>query len=102
MSFGSVISERRKELGLSQRDLAARIQKDDGEPISPQYLNDLERDRRNAPSNDLIREFSRELRLPPDYLEFVAGRLPDELLNVDADPADVQKAFVAFRKVLRG
>ena len=44
MSFGEVVATARKAKGLSQKELAALITKEDGEPISPQYLNDLERD----------------------------------------------------------
>jgi hypothetical protein len=36
----------RKKLGISQKNLADRIKKEDGQSISPQYLNDIERDRR--------------------------------------------------------
>src|SRR3569833_499161 len=46
LSFGRYLSESRKRLGISQKELAGRILKEDGEPISPQYLNDLERARR--------------------------------------------------------
>lgn len=46
-TFGKIVSAARKELGISQKDLAAKIVKEDGETISPQYLNDIEHDRRN-------------------------------------------------------
>jgi transcriptional regulator with XRE-family HTH domain len=39
-TFGRIIAEARKALVISQKDLAARINKEDGEAISPQYLND--------------------------------------------------------------
>ena len=50
MSFGAYFSQCKKMIGLSQKDLAQNI-KYDGLPISPQYLNDIERDRRNRPMN---------------------------------------------------
>ena len=34
-TFGQIIAEARKALGISQKDLAAKIRKEDGEPISP-------------------------------------------------------------------
>ncbi len=102
MTFGPIIAEARKRAGLSQRDLAARIRKEDGAPISPQYLNDIERDRRNPPSAHLIKEFARELNLPYDYLSFAAGELPDDLRDGRHPPEKVEAAFKAFRRTLGG
>ena len=48
-TFGRIIAEARKGLGISQKDLAAKTRKEDGTPISPQYLNDIEHDRRDPP-----------------------------------------------------
>jgi ribosome-binding protein aMBF1 (putative translation factor) len=45
VTFGQTIADARKRAGLSQKGLAARIKKDDGQSISAQYLHDLERDR---------------------------------------------------------
>src|SRR5437867_850881 len=49
MTFGGAIREARRVLGVSQKDLAAQLKKEDGTPISPQYLNDIELDRRLPP-----------------------------------------------------
>ena len=54
LTFGQYIADARKRAGLSQKDLAAKLQKEDGDSISPQYLNDIEHDRRNAPSEHLL------------------------------------------------
>ena len=40
-TFGELISEGRKKKGLSQKELAAKVLKEDGSAISPQYLNDI-------------------------------------------------------------
>jgi transcriptional regulator with XRE-family HTH domain len=100
-SFGQVLAAGRKRAGLSQRELAARILKDDGEPISPQYLNDLERDRRNPPARHLLRQLATQLNLPEEYLDFVAGQLPEDLRTGSYQPDQVQAAFSAFRRTLR-
>lgn len=102
-TFGSVVSEARKGLGLSQKQLAAQIRKEDGEAISPQYLNDIERDRRNAPSRHLISDFSRLLHLNADYLFALAQTWPDDIADKmsKSSPEEVQKAFVAFRRTLK-
>ena len=51
--FGKSIALGRKSKFLSQKELAARIRKQDGEPISTQYLNDIERGRRNPPDEHI-------------------------------------------------
>src|SRR5208337_4566772 len=103
MTFGQIIAEARKKLDLSQKQLAERIKKEDSEPISPQYLNDIERDRRNPPSEFLITQFARELKLSKDYLLLAAGTVSTELKKrlSDKDPAEVEKAFQAFRKQIK-
>ena len=100
MTFGQVIASERKKLGLSQKELAGRIKKEDGMPISPQYLNDIERDRRNAPPEHLMDQLADELNLPREYLYFLAGEMPADLRNQDPKPEKVKAAFQAFRKTL--
>jgi transcriptional regulator with XRE-family HTH domain len=102
MTFGQVVSQARKEMGISQRDLALRILKEDGASISPQYLNDIERDRRNPPGDHLLEQFARELQLDIDYLYFLSGKLPSELRSRTSSPQQVKQAFRAFRCTLRG
>jgi transcriptional regulator with XRE-family HTH domain len=103
MSFGEIISKARKRAQLSQKQLAERIKKEDGEAISPQYLNDIERDRRNPPSEYLISQFARELRLSKDYLLAAAGSLPSDLKKLieDSDQQAVDRAFQSFRKQIK-
>jgi transcriptional regulator with XRE-family HTH domain len=102
MTFGQVIASTRKDIGISQRELATKIVKEDGAPISPQYLNDIERDRRNPPGDHLLEQFARQLDLDKDYLYFLAGKLPFELRSDKASLTQVQDAFKAFRRTLRG
>jgi len=103
MTFGQIIADARKKLGLSQKELAERIKKEDGESISPQYLNDIERDRRNPPSEFLVTHLAKELKLSKDYLLLAAGTVPIEVKEklTDSDPAAVEKAFQAFRKQIK-
>jgi transcriptional regulator with XRE-family HTH domain len=103
MTFGQIITEARRKLGLSQKELAMRIKKEDGGPISPQYLNDIERDRRNPPSEFLINQFAKELRIRKDFLILAAGTLPNELAQQvpGSDPATVERALQAFRREIK-
>jgi transcriptional regulator with XRE-family HTH domain len=100
LTFGQYIAKRRKELGLSQKELANRIQKEDGSTISPQYLNDIERDRRNPPSDFLLREFAKVLGVREDFLSYLAEALPSDVKGLSDDPERVARAFRAFRSEL--
>ena len=102
-TFGQIISDARKALGLSQKDLAAKVLKEDGEPISPQYLNDIEHDRRNPPSEFIIRQLAKHLKLKEEPLVAAAGMWPADIQEKlrSADPKAVEQAFTAFRKALK-
>lgn len=101
MTFGEAITQARKEKKLSQREVAAGIRKEDGVPISPQYLNDIEHDRRNPPGEFIIRQLSAILELESDYLLFLAGRFPSDLREMSRDQDGVTSAMKAFRSTLR-
>lgn len=102
MTFGAYISEARKKAGLSQKELASHINKEDGEAISPQYLNDIEHDRRNPPGEFILNQLAKELDLSLDYLRYLSGRLaPDDIKNID-EPKKVEEAFKAFRRIIKG
>jgi transcriptional regulator with XRE-family HTH domain len=102
MTFGQFIAEARKKARLSQKELAARITKEDGQPISPQYLNDIEHDRRNPPSEFILQQLARVLKVELDILNYYAGRLPSDLREREADPQKVAAAYRAFRRELKG
>jgi len=100
-TLGQAIIAARKSKGISQKDLAAAVQKEDGTgSISPQYLNDIEHDRRSPTSDHLIREFARALGVDEDYLFVLAGKIPEDLRLAATDPANTAKAFRAFRRSL--
>ena len=98
-TFGSYIAMLRKEKGISQKDLAALIlREEDGKPISPQYLNDIERDRRSPTSDHTIHQFAAALRADADYLFYLAGTLPQYARDANVGPEVVAQAFKAFRR----
>jgi transcriptional regulator with XRE-family HTH domain len=103
-TFGQIIADARKALGISQKDLAAKILKEDGTAISPQYLNDIEHDRRDPPSEFFIEQFAKHLKLSKEHLIAAAGMWPADIRErlAGADPETVKEAFRAFRKVLKG
>lgn len=101
MIFGQLIAEARKKAKLSQKELAARVKKEDGQPISPQYLNDIEHDRRNPPSEFIMRQLAKVLKIELDVLYYYAGKLPSDLRESGADPDKVVAAYRAFRRELK-
>jgi transcriptional regulator with XRE-family HTH domain len=103
MSFGKIVSDARRKLGMSQKDLALKIKKESGEAISAQYLNDIEHDRRNPPSEFLILQFARELKLPREFLILAAGAVPEDMKEKVAalKPEAVEAAFQAFRRKIK-
>jgi transcriptional regulator with XRE-family HTH domain len=102
VTFGKAIQEGRRAKGFSQKELAAKISKEDGEPITPQYLNDIEHDRRSPSSDHLVTQFAQVLDISVRYLSFLIGKLPPEARKKNAGPEAVEQAFVAFRKALDG
>jgi transcriptional regulator with XRE-family HTH domain len=101
-TFGKTILDARKDLGISQKDLASRIKKEDGNSISAQYLNDIEHDRRNPPSEEMIEQFSEELNLDKDVLCLIAGTLPKDVQKLGKEnPEKVKEFFKAFRRDLK-
>ena len=100
-TFGRAICGARKALGMSQKELAARvIKEDDSGPISPQYLNDIEHDRRSPTSDHLIREFARLLDEDEGYLFFLAGKIPEDMRRSATDRARIVRSFANFRKTV--
>src|SRR6266849_752502 len=102
-TFGEVISELRKERGLTQKALAAQIKKKDGTAIGLAYINDIEHDRRGPPAPDFVAQLAAVLGVPLDVLQFYAGRLPAEASQAQRDPSHEQivAAYRAFRKELQ-
>jgi transcriptional regulator with XRE-family HTH domain len=70
--LGEVIKHARQARRLTLRRLADQVAKEDGTPISPQYLFDIEVHHR-VPAPHGLRELARELVLDYDTLLALAG-----------------------------
>lgn len=102
VTFGKYIANARKRRQMSQKELASRIRREeDDSPISPQYLNDIERDRRNPTSDHLIQQFAKVLDVDPDYLSYLAGTFPEEIRRKNLSEEAVKQVFHAFRRPQR-
>ena len=98
-SLGQLIAQARKKRQLSQKELASLIEREDGNPISPQYLNDIERNRR-TPGDYVLEQLARALALDSklEYMYYLIGKWPANLkeLSMDAD------TFTERMRVFRG
>jgi transcriptional regulator with XRE-family HTH domain len=70
--LGEVINNARRARKLTLRQVAEQVTKDDGTPISPQYLNDIELHHR-LPTSHVLRDLARVLALDYDALLAAAG-----------------------------
>jgi transcriptional regulator with XRE-family HTH domain len=100
-TLGRFIVERRKELGLSGREVVAEVRNSDGNPISIPFLVDLEHDRRK-PSDEVLEQFAKVLKVDSDMLYFLAGRFPADLSAETINtPEELAAAWKAFRREVK-
>ncbi len=72
-TFGQRIKRRRRELGLTQRQIAEVLE------IDFTYLSKLENDRGEPPGEKTIRKLSIELHEDAEELLALAGKVPERL-----------------------
>lgn len=98
ITFGDYIKAARQKLGMQQKDLAEQL------GISNQYMNDLERDRRNPPDDDKMQALARLLNLDSDLLYWHAQRWPPDIqakAHTIDDLNTIRDAFQVMRGALR-
>ena len=72
LRLGEVVKQARQARRLTLRRLADQVSKEDGRPISPQYLFDIETHHR-VPSLHVLQELARVLEQDYDTLLILAG-----------------------------
>ena len=97
ITFGRAVSIARKGKGWSLKDVASRIRREDGQSISPQYLNDIEHGRRNPSSDHMVHQFASVLEIKRDWLYYLAGRFPEDVRRQQLSEKEVTRRMVAFR-----
>lgn len=70
-TLGEVLRDARVSLDISLRELAKRLD------LAPSYLSDIENDRR-VPSEEVLQNLARELKLKFDDLMALAGRFGEQ------------------------
>lgn len=66
--------------------------------ISPQYLNDIDHDRRNPSSEHVVQHFFQVLTSQSNWLYYLAGRFPEDVRSQQLAKYDVAKRVAAFHK----
>ena len=67
LSFGSYIRNLRLKNNIGQRELAKKIN------VAPSYLNDMEKGKRAAPKNEIVKKLSKILKVDLNLLYDLAG-----------------------------
>lgn len=82
MSFGASLRELRRAAGISQRELASRVD------VDFSYISKLENDRLPPPSADTVVRICEALGVPPERLLSLTGKIPSDVQQtVSASPA---------------
>jgi transcriptional regulator with XRE-family HTH domain len=80
--FGDEIAHLRKKKGYTIREFAKMVLKEDGEPMSPSYLCDIEQERRKPPASEVIRRIAKLLDTNFDDLMTLAQRTPPDIKEI--------------------
>ena len=91
--LAAIIKHAREGEGLTQAHVARAL------GLSRQQVNDMENSRR-SPSAAVTHALAAVLNLPADYLHYLMGRIPPDMFNPTAAPADVIKGLKALRENL--
>jgi transcriptional regulator with XRE-family HTH domain len=99
-SFGELIARRRKELCLTQTDLAGRIKGRSGEPVSQQRITDIEHDRFGVPRRPILEQLARALKLDIDVLYLWGRVIPSDIRAEGLSEEIIKEAWRAFRAII--
>lgn len=81
--------------------MVAEVRNSDGKPISIPFLVDLEHDRRK-PSDEVLEQLAKVLKVDSDVLYFLAGRFPADLSATTVNSAqDLAAGWKAFRREVK-
>ena len=101
MTGPKYITQRREALGMTQRELASRLRRTDGDgAISPQLMNCIEHGRRSF--KPYVKDLSIALEVDAWVLYFYLGQIPSYFIDgLDVDDTTIVNAYEAFNYVIR-
>jgi len=100
-TLGELIARRRKELGMTQIELGARIKGRSGKPVSQKRITDIEHDRFGVPRAPALKQIARALKLDVDVLYFWGRQIPPDIRAKGLSEETIQDAWRAFRAVVK-
>lgn len=95
LKFGAYIAKRRTELGITLRGMADRL------GITPAYLSDIEKGRRNPPDKTLLDKMAIELTITGDSKNLLFDLAGEGRNEVAPDLPDYIMASDVVRAALR-
>jgi transcriptional regulator with XRE-family HTH domain len=98
-----MVRRKRKEQGLTQEYVAARLQIEEGRSITQSYLAEIERGHHPNPRPHLIEEFARVLGIDRYVLYMAARTVPPEVAEQLArlTEAEREAAWGAFMRAIK-
>lgn len=81
-SFGEEIARLRRKKQYTIREFAKKVLKEDGGPMSPSYLCDIEQGRRKPPALNVIHRMAELLEGDFDKLMDLANRTPPDIEEI--------------------
>ena len=98
-TLGQLIAQARKQRQLSQKELAKLVEREDRRSIAPQYLNDIEHNRR-TPSDYILEQLATVLHLDTDlaYMYYLIGKWPADLRHTSMDAEGFREVIRTFRR----
>jgi transcriptional regulator with XRE-family HTH domain len=97
-SLGEMVLRERAEHGYTYSQLAKKVLKPDGKPVSPTFLNDIEHDRRR-PGPKVLAALAEALGLSKDDLHLAAGQLPPDLVAGRVTQERLQQVLDAIQRI---
>ena len=95
--FGKVLRNARRSKGLSLSKVVPLIIKEDGTPISIQYLSDLEQGKRVSSQPYFIEQIAKDLDIDVDWLYYLAGKFPMVEQEKRMSETDFKRSMRRFR-----
>ena len=95
LQFGEFIAEKRKGQGISLRGMADEL------GITPAYLSDIEKSRRNPPDIDTLEKMARLLKITPEEKNTMLDYAGKDRKQIAPDLPDYIMSFPEIRAVIR-
>lgn len=101
-TLGGELRAARKQRGWRLVDVASRV-REKRQPMSNGFLCDLEHNRKYKlmyPPDEVIKALAKVLELDADWLLYLAGRMPRDIIEARLGEKQVRKWMATIRRVI--